>query len=1123
MKNFLKQAKRFCIIALVFIFSVSLVSPALAIGISIDNHSTPLLIPGQNNLWGVINDGSVAGASLMKMQTYNSGNFINRLVLTPAGNLSVSGYVSSSQVCIAGSCQATWPSGGMGGGGTAGYDAKFTGASTLGNGNIYNNGANVGIGTTVPVASLDVRGTASQEGVYIAQTNTSNTNTGLEVYATGVANQNALQIGSRIAGAGNYLSDFIVQTSGNIGIGTNNINAWNNNFVGINIGGNSSIMTDKAAAGADLRLFSNAYYDGAYKYIANGYATGMWLDSSAGAFDIQTAPSGSANGALSWTGAFHINNNGNIGIGTVAPSAKLQVSAPSGVQPLTLNSTSQYEVAQLIGPTYPSLLLTYNGGGTDYISNYNNTGLALSANTPTWGTAHMFIANSGNVGIGTTAPLGKLDIYLGNGVGVGWDAGLTLVNGSNRGNFIEDNNILRIRNSGSGGFQVATNGAGYSMTILDNGNVGIGNSSPSYRLDVSGDIRAQGAWLRTTGNTGWYSDSYGGGMYMQDSTWVRTYGSKNFYVDQLIRADGGIVSGSASGPGAGNILATGNITSNNSFTSGISNSGQINLNSNGTYWGNISNPSAQVWSLGYSSGGTNIGTPVLSWTAGGNVGIGTTAPGANLEISDSNAVVAGTIDWLTELHQPNVRQNSGGAGVGIKFQHDANGGGKWAGIAGIDDSNWWSNTVGLSFLTNGGSEKMRIASNGNVGIGTTNPPNTLSVYSTLENGLSIDSASFPDLTFKQSGVAKAYVSTNKFSGVAGWGVGTAQDAMIFYSSVNAFHFVDNNGNNTPFMTIIGGNVGIGTTAPGAKLDVENSGGTYGVYSVASALGVYGSGFVGVAGVGTTGVQAQGTSYDFAGTSGNPSYFQGKVEIGGGGSPNATLEVDGRVNANSSVSCGTQGSVAYGAGCSTSQSGYGFSADSGIDSGLFSDADGHLNIINNGRPSIMTYESGSVAYTYLPYGHLTLNDNSAYKPSGGSWSATSDQRVKKDIVNLDSKTALDKLTSLQAKEYQWINPDAHANDTGVHAAIMAQDLQKVFPDWVTKTDPVGADKNIIPAGDQVLNVGYPNDFNAYLIEALKELKKENQDLQTQNSDKQTQLNNQQKEINAMQAAIANLQK
>jgi hypothetical protein len=89
--------------------------------------------------------------------------------------------------------------------------------------------------------------------------------------------------------------------------------------------------------------------------------------------------------------------------------------------------------------------------------------------------------------------------------------------------------------------------------------------------------------------------------------------------------------------------------------------------------------------------------------------------------------------------------------------------------------------------------------------------------------------------------------------------------------------------------------------------------------------------------------------------------------------------------------------------------------------------------------------------------------------------------------------------------------------------MAQDLQKVFPDWVTKTDPVGADKNIIPAGDQVLNVGYPNDFNAYLIAALKELKQENQDLQTQNSDKQTQLNNQQKEINAMKAAIANLQK
>ena len=38
-------------------------------------------------------------------------------------------------------------------------------------------------------------------------------------------------------------------------------------------------------------------------------------------------------------------------------------------------------------------------------------------------------------------------------------------------------------------------------------------------------------WFRSTGATGWYSESYGGGIRMTDSSWIRTYGSKNFYVE----------------------------------------------------------------------------------------------------------------------------------------------------------------------------------------------------------------------------------------------------------------------------------------------------------------------------------------------------------------------------------------------------------------------------------------------------------------------------------------------------------------------------------------------------------------------------------------------------------------
>lgn len=36
-------------------------------------------------------------------------------------------------------------------------------------------------------------------------------------------------------------------------------------------------------------------------------------------------------------------------------------------------------------------------------------------------------------------------------------------------------------------------------------------------------------WFRSDGQTGWYSQTYGGGIYMTDSSYVRVYGSKRFY------------------------------------------------------------------------------------------------------------------------------------------------------------------------------------------------------------------------------------------------------------------------------------------------------------------------------------------------------------------------------------------------------------------------------------------------------------------------------------------------------------------------------------------------------------------------------------------------------------------
>lgn len=48
---------------------------------------------------------------------------------------------------------------------------------------------------------------------------------------------------------------------------------------------------------------------------------------------------------------------------------------------------------------------------------------------------------------------------------------------------------------------------------------------------INGDgIHLTSGWIRTVGVTGWYNETYAGGMYMADSTWVRTYNGRKFYV-----------------------------------------------------------------------------------------------------------------------------------------------------------------------------------------------------------------------------------------------------------------------------------------------------------------------------------------------------------------------------------------------------------------------------------------------------------------------------------------------------------------------------------------------------------------------------------------------------------------
>ena len=100
------------------------------------------------------------------------------------------------------------------------------------------------------------------------------------------------------------------------------------------------------------------------------------------------------------------------------------------------------------------------------------------------------------------------------------------------------------------------------------------NGSSNVYLKLPSSIQC-GDWFRSTGNSGWYHQNYGGGIYMEDSTWIRVFGGKRFYVpnadnsdfstNTAISTDGGIYAKK-------NITSSANIFANGAITAKASSS-----------------------------------------------------------------------------------------------------------------------------------------------------------------------------------------------------------------------------------------------------------------------------------------------------------------------------------------------------------------------------------------------------------------------------------------------------------------------------------------------------------------------------------------------------------------------
>ena len=86
-------------------------------------------------------------------------------------------------------------------------------------------------------------------------------------------------------------------------------------------------------------------------------------------------------------------------------------------------------------------------------------------------------------------------------------------------------------------------------------------------LEATGTFKANtfytGNWFRSTGTSGWFNDTYGGGIYMADNTYVRVYNNKHFYCDSSIVTRGALLSHTSLNSYSGQLIISMN-NSNNS-------------------------------------------------------------------------------------------------------------------------------------------------------------------------------------------------------------------------------------------------------------------------------------------------------------------------------------------------------------------------------------------------------------------------------------------------------------------------------------------------------------------------------------------------------------------------------
>jgi hypothetical protein len=460
---------------------------------------------------------------------------------------------------------------------------------------------------------------------------------------------------------------------------------------------------DNLTPGDPLKIVRGTEIDTEYNNIATAIATKT--DNSSAAITGGTINATTIGATTASTGAFStLSATGAITSTLATGTAPLVIASTTKVANLNVDSLDGADWASpaALGSTTPAAVsattlttsstVTFNGGTANGVAYLNGSKVVTSGSALTF--------DGTNLGIGTSSPVYKLDVrgsvYVQRDTNPTNALALQLTNQTT-----SSNNGCRLSfdsyNIGSSALGVPTDSASLAFytggvtteraRIDASGNLGVGTTSPSQKLDVNGNITAT-AWIGRANGSAPSADC---AIYRAADN---TLGFSTASTEQMRLTSTGLGIGTSSPSAkldvAGNvqIQSTGVLYFNNSD------------NTNQYYWQNI------------GATGANNATLILSRTNAGET----------LRVDSSgNLLVGGTSALVSSSGRGNITVNGSTDSILAFGSAGTNTGYLYATTSGMELASIGSTFV--RFSTNG-SERARIDSSGNLLVGTTTFANT---------------------------------------------------------------------------------------------------------------------------------------------------------------------------------------------------------------------------------------------------------------------------------------------------------------------------------------------------------------------------------------------------------------